>query len=91
MDAVRRILSAHGAGVGVRVGEKTRQLAGGARLDHTGHRDHGVWLSARVRRFPGRHDRVRMVLWGGWLWEFESRCTIRDLFLFASCLSDAPV
>lgn len=61
MDALRRILSAHGPGVGIRFGEKTRQLACGPRMDHTGDRDHGVWISARIRRYPGGYDRVGIV------------------------------
>lgn len=60
VDAVRRILSAHGPGVGLCLGEKTRQLAGGARLDCTGSRDHGLWLFTSLRQLADGYDRVRV-------------------------------
>lgn len=53
---MRGLLPAHGPGVGVRVREKARQVAGRARLDRPGLRHRAVRGAARdVRHRRGRY------------------------------------
>lgn len=43
MDAVRRILPAHGAGVRIYIGTAAGTLAHGLRMDTAGHRTDSIW------------------------------------------------